>query len=109
MDDGSNNNSVVHVSGQGSFIPAGKAIEAVVVNLAARRDQTKVSKIEARKIVKGMLDDSVRQLNELERANGHLILAWKIYVAECGSVEDAHTKIAGALISITSQPVTQQE
>lgn len=87
-----------------TFIPAGKAIADVVVDLAARRDQAKV-----RKVVNGMFKDSVRHLNAIEQANGHLIAAWKIYVAECENVDEAHLKIASALISITAQPVTKQE
>ena len=90
-----------------TFIPAGKAIEAVVVDLAARRDRSRDAKVSAR--TTKMFKDSVRQLNELERANGHLISAWKIYVAECENVDEAHLKIASALISITAQPVTKQE
>lgn len=107
MDDGSNDNSFRHVNGQGSFIPAGKAIEAVVVNLAARRDQTKVSKVS--KHTEAMFQNSLRHLNAIEQANGHLIAAWKIYVAECETEAEARLKVGAALISITAQPVTKQE
>ena len=90
-----------------TFIPAGKAIRDVVVNLDARRDRMRAPKVS--KHTETMFKDSVRQLDELDRARGHLIMAWKIYVAELATVEEARVKIGAALIDIYMQPVMKQE
>ena len=91
-----------------TFIPAGKAIRDVVVNLAARRDQARLAPKVSRH-TESMFKDSVRHLDELERARGHLIMAWKIYVAEVATVEEARVRIGAALIDIYMQPVMKQE
>lgn len=91
-----------------TFIPAGKAIRDVVVSLADRRDQARLAP-KVSKHTESMFANSVRQLDELERAKGHLIMAWKIYVAELATVEEARVRIGAALIDITMQPVVKQE
>lgn len=117
MDDGTNDNSF-GLTGRPDlphcdpvFIPAGKAINDVVVKLSDRRDRARANNTAAKvsKHTETMFQNSLRHLNAIEQANGHLIAAWKIYVAECATQEEARLKITSALISITSQPVTKQE
>ena len=91
-----------------TFIPAGKAIRDVVVSLADRRDRNRLAP-KVSKHTESMFKDSVRHLDELERARGHLIMAWKIYVAEVATVEEARVTIGAALIDITMQPAVKQE
>ena len=91
-----------------TFIPAGKAINDVVIKLADRRDKARLAP-KVSKHTEAMFQNSLRHLNAIEQAKGHIIAAWKIYVAECATPQEAHLKIGAALISITSQPVTKQE
>ena len=87
-----------------TFIPAGKAIRDVVVSLADRRDQARL----APKVSKHT-EGGVRHLDALEQANGHLIAAWKIYVAEFATTPEAKASISAALLDLMLTPVMKQE
>jgi hypothetical protein len=80
-----------------TFVPISRPANDVVVDLGARRK------------LMAELKASARQLDELQRAKGHLIQAWRIFVAEHGSVPEARSRISVALIEIMSEPVTKQE